>query len=371
MTTALALPLTDEIHRQDFARFVQSAAHEWYKEHLGRLYAQWVAYNRAYFDGQLPQVPYITFGTPGSAHTLGLCANISNWGGRLQITIRRSLIDGKYKRLKPGEAYRHGREKFVDDVLLHEMVHQLQMEVLNNDEPSYKGHGPLFAAVCNRIGDLLDIPHVRPAKARGKQKAMPSCAQWPTCVRPPDYYEGAYDEPLPIDENNEESSDETAVDMPLIVPVTDAVRTWLQEQGDPARVAADMLTMLMGQQTMPMPTTLIHHKEQPTMPQVTLTCDQGHHVTVNGKQPIAIEHYKPDSGDVKRFVFFREPSICVLAKDYYTLTSAMRSKKKPVSMTFETVPFPTGSAATIENIDYDKVFQVQDMTTGNIPEPPM
>jgi hypothetical protein len=33
---------------------------------------------------------------------------------------------------------------------------------------------------------------VRPAKARGKDKDLPTCAEWPHNVRPPGYYLGAY-----------------------------------------------------------------------------------------------------------------------------------------------------------------------------------
>jgi hypothetical protein len=59
-------------------------------------------------------------------------------------------------------------------------------------EDGFHGHGPKFRDQCNRIGALLGLPPVRTSKARGKDKALPSCAQWPHCVRPADYYLGAY-----------------------------------------------------------------------------------------------------------------------------------------------------------------------------------
>jgi hypothetical protein len=82
-------------------------------------------------------------------------------------------------------------------VLSHEAVHQYCDEVLHTPEKSYKGHGPVFAGECTRIGATLGLPPVRPAKARGPNKDMPSCAEWPRNVRPADYYKGALAEPEP------------------------------------------------------------------------------------------------------------------------------------------------------------------------------
>jgi hypothetical protein len=47
--------------------------------------------------------------------------------------------------------------------------------------------------VCNEaIGEKLGLAPVRVAKARGAEKELPSCAGWPHCVRPKNYYHGAY-----------------------------------------------------------------------------------------------------------------------------------------------------------------------------------
>jgi hypothetical protein len=71
---------------------------------------------------------------------------------------------------------RGGRFRLVADVFLHETVHQWQHEVLGDLEDGYHGHGPKFRDQCNRIGALLGLPPVRTSKARGKDKALPSCA---------------------------------------------------------------------------------------------------------------------------------------------------------------------------------------------------
>ena len=92
------------------------------------------------------------------------------------------------------------------DVFLHETVHQWQHEVLGDLEDGYHGHGPKFRDQCNRIGALLGLPPVRTSKARGKDKALPSCAYWPHCVRPVDYYLGAY----PVERRKEGKGGEPA-----------------------------------------------------------------------------------------------------------------------------------------------------------------
>jgi hypothetical protein len=97
--------------------------------------------------------------------------------------------------LKPGDEYAEGRMRFVEDVLLHESVHQYCEEALHEGEASYKGHGPVFARECNRIGAALGLPPVRLAKRRGPNKHLPNCADWPWNVRPADYYLGALADP--------------------------------------------------------------------------------------------------------------------------------------------------------------------------------
>jgi hypothetical protein len=42
------------------------------------------------------------------------------------------------------------------------------------------------------VGKKLRLAQVRIAKVRGKDRDLPSCALWPHCVRPRNYYHGAY-----------------------------------------------------------------------------------------------------------------------------------------------------------------------------------
>lgn len=182
-------------HRTGFEQFVLAEAAPFFRLFLGRLYARWHQFNQRWYDGALT-TPYLTFGTPRHPRALGTCARLTDWGERLQICLRTSLVDGSHPLLVPGDELLPGRLRVLDDILLHEMIHQWQFEILGDGEPGYKGHGPSFAAECNRIGAQLDLPPVRPAKQRGPHAMPPSCAQWPLNVRPTAYYEGALERPF-------------------------------------------------------------------------------------------------------------------------------------------------------------------------------
>jgi hypothetical protein len=195
----------DITHRRQFAEYAtEHSASDWHQEHLARLYAFWDAANRDYFEGACVR-PHILLAEPKTPSRLGDHAHVSGWGSRNQIRIRPSLIRGTHKLLKEGDEYAEGRMRYVEDVLLHESVHQYADEVLHTPEASYKGHGPVFAGECNRISERLGLGPVRPAKARGPLKDRPSCAQWPHNVRPTSYYLGALADPQPVSDNSDEA----------------------------------------------------------------------------------------------------------------------------------------------------------------------
>ena len=204
----------DVEHRRDFARYAtQDAASDWHRALLERFYAYWDSVNGDYFRGACVR-PHILLAEPRTPRALGDHADVSGWGSRNQIRLRPSLIDGRHKALRPGPEFAEGRLRFVLDVLLHESVHQYDDEVLHRPEGSYKGHGPVFAAECSRIGAILGLPPVRPAKARGPNKHLPSCAQWPHNVRPPGYYLGALVDPEPADDRDDEGDEAEAATFP-------------------------------------------------------------------------------------------------------------------------------------------------------------
>jgi hypothetical protein len=184
------IPLDARRDRESFREYVLAKAAPWYREHLGHLYLRHDDWNAAYFENKLAP-PYLLFTPPKTPRALGDYASISAWGGVGQIRVRPTLVTGEHPLLRPGPEYAEGHRRFVEDVALHESVHAYCDEVLHEPEDSYKGHGPVFARECNRIGEKLGLPPVRPAKCRGPLRDLPSCAQWPHCVRPREYYLGA------------------------------------------------------------------------------------------------------------------------------------------------------------------------------------
>jgi hypothetical protein len=185
------LTSADRRHREEFATFARRHGHEPYRPVMERLYDLWEDWNRDYFGDRLIK-PHILLAEPRSPRAWGDHAPLSGWGSRNQIRIRPSLYHGSHPDVRPEDEYQEGRIRLVADVLLHETIHQFHDEITGQTERSYHGHGPAFRDECNRIGALLKLPPVRTAKARGKDRGLPSCAHWPMNVRPADYYLGAF-----------------------------------------------------------------------------------------------------------------------------------------------------------------------------------
>jgi hypothetical protein len=186
-------PLTPEdvAHRKGLWEYVDHNAHPWHKQHLRQLLELWHSWNQEYFASQLV-IPYILLSEPTAPTVYGCCAPISGFGGRSEIRIRPSLLVGTHPHMRREKDYAEGRFRFVGDVLLHETIHQWQQEVTGETEKGSHGHGKTFRDMANEIGAKLGLTRVRTSKKRGKDEDLPSCAQWPHNVRPPEYYLGAY-----------------------------------------------------------------------------------------------------------------------------------------------------------------------------------
>jgi len=96
--------------------------------------------------------------------------------------------------MRDEDEFEPGRLRFIEDVALPESVPAWVFDTGRAPETGYHGPGPVFRDKCNEIGKALGLPPVRTSKKRGKDAHLPSCAEWPHCVRPrdPDYYEGAW-----------------------------------------------------------------------------------------------------------------------------------------------------------------------------------
>jgi hypothetical protein len=190
------VPALHREHREEFERFVVAQADPWHREQLTALYAAWHTYNACYFQGAMTP-SYILLAEPLTPQRYGDTARATGFGARLQIRLRPSLARGTHPDMQHGTQDGQGIQRVVQDILLHETIHQYQLEILGTDERSYDGHGPLFRDTANAIGEPLGLPPVRASKVRAAQRTLPSCAQWPHNVRPADYYCGALRQAVP------------------------------------------------------------------------------------------------------------------------------------------------------------------------------
>jgi len=156
------------------------------------LLERWQWWNARHFDGRL-KVPYIRLTAPSTTRRHGEFHPVSAEGGTAEIRIRPSLLLGTESQstLKGGEQYADGRLRFVEDVLLHEMVHQHVREVALLGEEQYRGHGRLFRDKCNQIGADLGLQEVEYKHRRKGGEKNGRCEYWPHNVRGADYYLGA------------------------------------------------------------------------------------------------------------------------------------------------------------------------------------
>lgn len=181
----------DTEFRGQWWEFVLTHGSPWHRDHLRHLFDLWEQWNSKFYDSKLI-APYLLLAEPVEPKVYGDTSSVSGFGGRCQIRIRPSLLAGTHPQIDP-EAPRGGRMRFCEDVLLHEMVHQWQQEGPDPDRArGYGGHGPSFRDKANEIGGQLALGRVRTCKARGKDKDLPSCSQWPHNVRPAGYYLGAW-----------------------------------------------------------------------------------------------------------------------------------------------------------------------------------
>lgn len=182
----------EEKHRKEFLNFVRTMAEPWHKEKLGILYDCWENWNIRYFDGKMVP-PYMLLTDMQGARVMGDCSNISGFGGKSQIRLRRTILTGEFGTMKKGSRDQLGCFNVLEDTLLHEMIHQYMHEVECNFEDKFKGHGPLFRDHCNRIAEDLGFLLVRCTNQKSKEEIdKPLCAYWPHREDADEYYKGAF-----------------------------------------------------------------------------------------------------------------------------------------------------------------------------------
>ena len=147
------------------------------------LYRLYDEFNADFFAAKLSKDPLILVAPTKSPRAFG-DASAADWHG-LRSPIR----------IRP-DVFRRGGPNLGIDVLLHEMVHVWQFEVIKDLELGYQSHGPRFAMRCNEIRDLVNAKAGREVitsivMAKGR-KGYPSASQWPCNVRPPGWYENDF-----------------------------------------------------------------------------------------------------------------------------------------------------------------------------------
>ncbi|MGA2797920.1 MAG: SprT-like domain-containing protein [Thermoguttaceae bacterium] len=171
--------------RRRYALFVAKYAEPVYRQVLIELYILWEHFNRLFFKNRLKH-PHLMMGRV-PPNVFSFCKSLTDWGADLQITFDQRFVLGGHKKITktwPAE----GTKLLVNDILLHEMIHQYHFELTGNSEPGYRGHGPQFTKVCNEIGEQLGLPAVITRRRGTKDGEKPTSSRWPCNVRPDGYY---------------------------------------------------------------------------------------------------------------------------------------------------------------------------------------
>jgi len=188
---------TDAELRKAIFRYSLEQASPAMKGHIQHLCSCWERYNAEFFDSRLAP-PVLALEEPGPSTCYGEFSPVSCFGGSGQIMIRPSLLVGTLQDFRQGNKNKEGLRRFTEYVLLHEMIHQWQVEVAGTppgEFHNYGGHGSTFSHKANEIGEKFGLPPVRLRNKKshsGKTKHLPNPSHWPHCVCQPEYFLGAY-----------------------------------------------------------------------------------------------------------------------------------------------------------------------------------
>jgi hypothetical protein len=179
-------PVSHEEERRASANFASRHGEARYRAPLAELYATWLRFNNEFFAGRLLE-PHLAFGRT-APRSLGHCAQTTDYGGKLLITINDGLVIAPNPGwvLNPWPA--PGLRRFVGDLLLRFTVRQFVLEIEGARETGHRDYGPLFTKEANRIGLSLGLRQVVVRRRPGHEDDGPPCKGWPHCVRPAGFY---------------------------------------------------------------------------------------------------------------------------------------------------------------------------------------
>ena len=163
---------------------------------------RWEYWRQKFYPDADLVFPFFQSGRRGSE--FGHYSTLGNSGQPSVIHIKRSFLMGTsditVAKISPTKklvlkADHPSRLKFVDQTILHELVHQYLHEASpdaatyesSESGTNYKGHGPLFSAECNRINQILHpemgfqfvpVRHMKRSHAKVNDVQRPSCAHF-------------------------------------------------------------------------------------------------------------------------------------------------------------------------------------------------
>jgi len=147
---------SDSIHDEERSRyesFASNHAEEEYRQRMAILYTCWHRFNQEYFGGRLRE-PHLGFGRT-APRSLGHCAEKTQYGGQIQITLNERLVFGTNLAwvVNPWPPA-VGTRLFIEDLLLRFTVRQFVLEVHEAQEATHDGFGTLFATEASRISGV-------------------------------------------------------------------------------------------------------------------------------------------------------------------------------------------------------------------------
>lgn len=174
-----------EKEREDFDRFLASGhADPAVQGPLEVCRNTFQEHNTRFFAGLLSPA-HFTLGATDSRDWVK-CSPVTDWGASFQITINRNLVLGGRSLVRePFPAL--GNRRFLEDLVLHGMVHQWACEHLKGGEAACRLHGKPFTDKANEIGAALNLGAVQ-IRHRPGHADLPVSAYWPHNVRGTDYY---------------------------------------------------------------------------------------------------------------------------------------------------------------------------------------
>jgi hypothetical protein len=173
-------PSQSQAFADSFRTLVSSAGQDFVRHLMGLCDALIAEHFAPYLGDSFPRVVPMVLEC-GSPRALADHCRRDAHGMEYRIRIAPSTVRHVAKAAADEEI-----DRFLSDVVLHELVHVEQSQG-EDMEPGYKGHGPRFAQLCNLIGKRLGLAPVA-ARPRNSAETMKDCAYWPICVRPPGYY---------------------------------------------------------------------------------------------------------------------------------------------------------------------------------------